>query len=96
MTSTTLAEVFQSNCRLLSPSEKAARQIQDPIIEFLYQSKAFVNFMLYISVSSLVPFALAFVWPLYRLFYSLLLITILILNLPVTFLICFLWSKRLK
>lgn len=84
-TSTTLSDVFQSNCRLLSPSEKAASQFQDPTIDLLYQSRAFISFMLYISLSSLVPMVLAFVWPVYRFLYLVMLITILILNLPLPF-----------
>lgn len=53
--------------------------------------------MLYISLSLLIPMVLAFVWPTYRFIFLLMLISILILNLPVTFIIFFfLWSKRLK
>lgn len=96
--SNTLTEALQSNSRLLSPLEKVAGQLQDPIIDHLYQSKTFVRFMIYICTGLLAAVVqILGIGMIDRLFIVGISIPSVILGTLVTFPLLFLpWSKRLR
>jgi len=90
--------MVQSNSRLLSPLEKVAGQLQDPIIDHLYQSKTFVRFMIYICAGLLAAVVqILGIGMIDRLFIVGISIPSVILGTLVTFPLLFLpWSKRLR